>query len=223
MTAPMPQQFGNLEANLRFVDETGVVRPGVRLLEIGSGTGAMLHAMIERGADARGVELRQDLIDQAHRHFGALPIDRVSGTTLPFADASFDAVTSFDVFEHIRDTDAHLSEVQRVLKPSGWYLIQTPNKYTNVIFETIRWRSFTRFREDHCSLHSMRQLVDRLQRHGFQSRAYDVPVVNDFFRHKVRTYAGWPGALALTIVNPDRLPLAWRTNLYVAARDTRRA
>jgi len=222
MTA-LPQQFGNLEANLRFVDQTGVVRPGVRLLEIGSGTGAMLHALLERGAVARGVELRQDLIDEAHRHFGDLPIARVSGTTLPHADASFDVVASFDVLEHIPDTDAHLREVSRVLKPGGWYLIQTPNKYTNVVFETIRWRSFTRFREDHCSLHSMRELTERLHRHGFEPNACDVPVVNDFFRQKVRTYAGWPGTLALAIVNPDRLPLSWRTNLYVAAHDGRAA
>lgn len=218
-----PQQFGNLEANLRFVDVTGVVQPGVRLLEIGSGTGAMLHALIGRGARARGCELRPDLIDEARRHFDDLPIDRVSSTTLPYANGSFDVVASFDVFEHIPDSDAHLREVQRVLKAGGWYLIQTPNKYTNVVFETIRWRSFTRFREDHCSLHSMSELTGRLRRHGFEPRAFDIPVVNDFFRQKVRTYAGWPGVLALSIVNPDRFPLAWRTNLYVAARDARHA
>ena len=43
MTPSLPQQFGNLEANLRFVRDTGIIRPGIRLLEIGSGTGAMLH------------------------------------------------------------------------------------------------------------------------------------------------------------------------------------
>lgn len=221
MTAPRPQQYGNLEANLRFVDETGLVRPGVQLLEIGSGTGAMLHELRSRGAQARGVELRADLIAAAHEHFGALPIALVQGTTLPFSDESFDVVASFDVFEHIPDTDAHLREVSRVLKPGGWYLIQTPNRYTNVVFETIRWRSFTRFRRDHCSLHSMSELLARLRRHGFDPRPYDIPVVNAFFREKVRTYAGWPGTLALALVNPDRLPLAWRTNLYVAARDVR--
>jgi SAM-dependent methyltransferase len=223
MRPPAPQQFGNLEANLRFIDATGLIRPGVRVLEIGSGTGAMLQALGERGAAAEGVELRQDLIDQARRFFGPLPIHCVGGTTLPFADASFDVVVSFDVFEHIPDSDAHLSEVRRVLRPGGSYLIQTPNKYTNIVFETIRWRSFTRFREDHCSLHSMRELAARLRRHGFEPEAYDVPVVNAFFREKVRTYAGWPGTLALALVNPDRLPLSWRTNLYVRAKDGRRS
>ena len=218
MTAPLPQQFGNFEANLRFIRATALIRPGVRLLEIGSGTGAMLQTLLDEGAEAQGVELRQDLIDQARHHFGPLPLERVDGTSLPFADGSFDVVASFDVFEHIPDSDAHLQEVRRVLKPAGWYVIQTPNRYTNVVFETIRWRSFTRFRDDHCSLHSMKELKARLRKHGFEPHAYDVPVVNDFFRSKVRTYAGWPGALALAVVNPDRLPLAWRTNFYVAAQ-----
>ena len=106
---------------------------------------------------------------------------------------------------------------RRVLRAGGSYLIQTPNKWMNSIFETIRWRSFTRWRSDHCSLHSLGDLRDRMRRHGFDITPYDIPVVNEFFRQKVRTYAGWPGSAALAVVNPDRLPLAMRTNLYVAA------
>jgi len=214
----LPQQFGNFEANLRFIDASGALAAGARALEIGTGTGALLHALRQRGVDAEGVEVRQDLIDEAHRCFGPLPIRRVSGTTLPFAADSFDAVVSFDVFEHIPDSDAHLAEVRRVLRAGGVYLIQTPNKWTNVVFETIRWRSFTRFRADHCSLHTLGQLTRRLRRHGFSVEVYDIPVVNAFFRDKVRRYVGRAGLAALAVVNPDRLPLAWRTNLYVCAR-----
>ena len=217
MTAGAPRQFGNFDANLRFIDATGVVRPGVHVLEIGTGTGILINALRARGVDAEGVELRQDLIDEACRFFGPLPITRVTGTALPYPSASFDVAISFDVFEHIPDSDAHLAEVRRLLKPGGAYLIQTPNKWTNIVFETIRWRSFTRFREDHCSLHTLKELVARLRRSGFEPRAYDVPVVNAFFRDKVRTYAGWPGTLALGLFNPDRLPVAWRTNFWVLA------
>ena len=41
--------------------------------------------------------------------------------------------------------------------------------------------------------------------------------MNEFFREKVRRYTGPVGLMGLKVVNPDRLPLAWRTNLYVHA------
>lgn len=212
-----PREFGNVEANLRFIEATGVLRPALDVLEIGTGTGVLLNALRQRGCRVRGVEVNDDLLAEARRWFPDLPIEKVAGVTLPFGDGAFDVVMSFDVFEHIRDSDAHLREVRRVLRPGGSYLLQTPNKWTNVVFETIRWRSFTRFREDHCSLHTLGELRRRLARHGFAARAYDVPVVNDFFREKVRRYVGPIGVAALRVVNPDRLPLAWRTNLYVQA------
>jgi SAM-dependent methyltransferase len=212
-----PTPFGNLEANLSFIAASRALWPGARVLEIGSGTGTLLSRLRTQGFDAQGVELNATLIEEGRKWHGDLPVQQITGTALPFADRTFDIVMSFDVFEHIPDSDAHLREVRRVLRPCGTYLIQTPNKWTNVVFETIRWRSFTRFRQDHCSLHSLGELQRRLTAHGFRVRAYDVAVVNDFFREKVHRYAGWPGTALLAVVNPDRLPLALRTNLYVAA------
>ena len=212
-----PRQFGNAEANLRFLEATGSLTSGADALEIGTGTGGMLHALLQRGLRARGVEISAALVAESRRWHGDLPVQVVGGVDLPFPDASFDLVLSFDVFEHIRDSDAHLREVSRVLKSGGRYLVQTPSKWPNTLFETIRWRSFTRWREDHCALHTPGQLRRRLEAHGFTVRFFDVPVVNEFFKNKVRRHLGWPGAAALTIVNPDRLPLSWRTNLYVQA------
>jgi SAM-dependent methyltransferase len=213
-----PAHFGNFEANARFLELSGVLRPDAEILEIGSGTGSLVHRLLGEGRRVRGVEINRDLIAEGRRWYGDLPIQLVEGVRLPFPDASFDLVLSFDVFEHIPDSDAHLAEVRRVLRPGGHYLLQTPNKWTNIVFETIRWRSFTRFREDHCSLHTLRQLIERLRRHGFSADAFDVPVVNAFFRDKVRRHLGAAGVLAVSLVNPDRLPLSLRTNLYVRAR-----
>jgi SAM-dependent methyltransferase len=213
-----PQQFGNAEANLRFLEAAGALTPGTDALEIGTGTGGMLRALLERGIRARGVEINPALIGESRTWFGELPVQAVSGVELPFADASFDLVLSFDVLEHIRDSDAHVREVSRVLRPGGRYLVQTPSKWPNTVFETIRWRSLTRWRDDHCALHTPGQLRRRLEAHGFAVQFFDVPVVNEFFRGKVRRYLGWPGTLALTLANPDRLPVAWRTNLYVEAK-----
>lgn len=215
-----PQQFGNAEANLRFLEATGALTPGAEVLEIGTGTGGMLHALLQRGARARGVEINPALIAESRKWFGDLPVQPVTGVTLPFADASFDLVLSFDVFEHIRDSDAHLREVSRVLRPGGRYLVQTPSKWPNTVFETIRWRSATRWRDDHCALHTPGQLRRRLEAHGFTARFFDVPVVNTFFREKVRRHLGLAGLAVLTFANPDRLPVGWRTNLYVEATKT---
>ena len=212
-----PQQFGNAEANRRFLEATGALTPGAEVLEIGIGTGGMLHALLQRGVRARGVEINPSLIAESRKWFGDLPVQPVSGVELPFGDASFDLVLSFDVFEHIRDSDAHLREVARVLRPGGRYLVQTPSKWPNTVFETIRWRSFTRWRDDHCALHTPGQLRRRLEAHGFAARFYDVPVVNEFFRDKVRRHLGRSGAAVLRLANPDRLPIRWRTNLYVEA------
>jgi SAM-dependent methyltransferase len=210
-------EFGNVEANLDFLRRASQLRPGTRILEVGSGRGALLRHLLREGHDARGVEIDRSAIAAA----GDLPIVPVDGPALPFPDASFHLVLSFDVFEHIRDTDAHLREVARVLAPGGRYLLQTPNKWTNAVFETIRWRSPTAWKVDHCSLHTFGQLRRRLDRHGFDVRFHDVAVVTDFFRRKLRHYLGPPGPLLLAVVNPDRLPQRFRTNFYVEA--TKRA
>ena len=209
-------EFGNAEANLRFLERARLTS-GIRILEIGSGRGALLRHMLRLGWTAQGVEASADRIAEGRALHGDLPITRVAGVMLPFQDASFDVVLSFDVFEHIRDSDGHLREVARVLVPGGRYLLQTPNKWTNTVFETLRWRSFTSWRPDHCALHTYGQLQRRFERHGFDVRFHDVPVVTDFFRRKIAHYLGAPGLVALKIVNPDRLPMRLRTNFYVEA------
>ncbi len=214
----MSEDFGNLEANLRFLDDSGLMQPGLRVLEIGSGRGSLLHELRSRGIDAVGVEISADRIAEARERFGPLPITPVSGVSLPYPDDAFDVVLSFDVLEHIPDSDAHVTEVRRVLTQGGWYLLQTPGKWSNTIFETIRWKSLTRWRADHCSLHSASELDRRFRRLGFDTAFANVPVVTPFFRAKVRRHLGAAGALLLAIGNPDRLPVRWRTNLYLRAR-----
>jgi len=211
-------EFGNLEANRRFLDDSGLLRPGSRILEIGSGRGTLLQELRTRRLDAVGVEISAERVREALSRYPGLPIQQTTGTALPYPDATFDIVLSFDVFEHIPDSDAHVEEVRRVLKPGGWYLLQTPNKWTNTIFETIRWRSFTRWREDHCSLHSYGQLERRLRQHRFEVSFSDVPVVTKFYREKVRRHLGGLGVLLLTLANPDRLPRRLRTNFFARAQ-----
>lgn len=210
--------YGNFGANLLFLERTGVLSRDHRILEIGSGHGRMLHHLLSNGFDVRGVETSASRIAEGGRVYGDLPYTLVSGADVPFDDGAFDVVLSFDVFEHIPDTDRHLGEVFRVLKPHGYYLLQTPNKWTNIPFEVIRFRSLTRWRNYHCSLHTRRQLVRRFEAHGFEVRFHRLPVVNDFFIGKVKRHLGTAGLVMLKLFNPDKLPAAMSPAFYVEAR-----
>ena len=210
--------YGNFDSNILFIERAGIFAPGSRILEIGSGKGRLLSHLLRLGHDIRGVEPDRSSIAASRELYGELPLSAVDTVALPETDGSLDIVLSFDVLEHIPDTDGHLREVRRVLKPGGYYLLQTPNKWTNALFETIRWKSLTAWKIEHCSLHSYRQIKRRFARHGFTVEFYDIPLVTDFFRFKVEAYLGKFGLFLLKAINLDALPLPLRTNFYVKAR-----
>jgi SAM-dependent methyltransferase len=98
---------------------------GGQLLDAGCGTGANLQHLAARGR-AVGVEIA----DAALRYCRARGVTAVKGSleSLPFADASFDCVTSFDVLYHrrVRSDRRALAELARVLRPGGTLLVRVP-------------------------------------------------------------------------------------------------
>jgi SAM-dependent methyltransferase len=218
--------WGNYETNLRFLALVGFPPAPQRILEIGCGKGAILAHLQAAGHQCSGIEIDPAALAECRAAHPELAVDLASGDALPFQAASFDIVLSFDVFEHIRDSDRHVEEVRRVLKPGGRYVLQTPNKWTNIPFEVLRhmqklhlgptaaYREATR---DHCALHNYWQLQRRFRDHNFELSIFDVPVVNDYFRTKMRNYLGALGPALLTIFNPDKFPMCLRTNFYVSA------
>lgn len=55
---------------------------------------------------------------------------RANGEKLPFAKNSFDLIIIQDVIEHVNNPEILLNEVYRVLKPSGFVYISSPNKFS---------------------------------------------------------------------------------------------
>ena len=218
--------WGNFQSNLEFLRRVGVLRPGSSILEIGCGKGMLLNNLQESGYTVTGIDMDADAISQCRAAHPKIAAQVASGDAIPFPAESFDAVLSFDVFEHIRDSDRHLREVKRVMKPGGHYLLQTPNKWTNIPFELLRhWHKYRMgpiagYREltkEHCALHNYWELRRRFTRNGFKMTYVDIPVVNDHFREKMRTYFGFAAAPMLALLNPDRFPRPMRTNFYVKA------
>ncbi len=106
------------------------LKKGGKILDVGCGTGTFLARIAKTyQVDCTGVDISKKSIAFANR-WGSprLHFKVADATQLPFADESFDHVLSFDALEHIQDQSKALSEIARVLKPSGSLLIYTINK-----------------------------------------------------------------------------------------------
>ncbi len=90
-----------------------------RLLDIGCGRGRWLRYFTHLGADATGIDLSLHAVAACHHH--GLKAHQASATHLPFADASFDYVTSITVLLHLPPNlkTLAIAEIARVLKPKG--------------------------------------------------------------------------------------------------------
>jgi len=96
-------------------------------------------------------------------------------TTLPFEDGYFDVVTMLAVFEHIDPVKLGtiVSEIGRVLKPGGMYILTTPAAWTHhllLFLATLRVVDPVQIAE-HRDAYSHETIAGILQRGGFSQAA----------------------------------------------------
>jgi SAM-dependent methyltransferase len=96
-----------------------------RILDAGCGTGNNLRHLARHGR-AVGVDLSDDALRFCRSR--GVAAAKAGLLALPFPDASFDCVTSFDVLYHrwVRDDRAAVAEMARVLRPGGVLLVRVP-------------------------------------------------------------------------------------------------
>jgi len=208
------EERGNLQTNLEFLAQINMLRPGDKILEIGCGIGTVVHELSSKGHDILGIDISGEAIEYGRKKYGDIRLEVQAAEILPYEDESFNVVLSFDLFEHIAAIDKHISEVRRVLRHGGYYLFQTPNKYSNIIYE-ILWTKSLQWRRYHPSLHSPGQLRRRMARHSFETRFVKMNPINKFTEKKLQKLG--PLGHILRHVNFRRMPLVLQTNLYVIA------
>jgi demethylmenaquinone methyltransferase/2-methoxy-6-polyprenyl-1,4-benzoquinol methylase len=115
----------------RFVAATVAARPGERVLDLAAGTGTSSRTFTATGAYCIACDFSFGMLRVGARRAvteprpAAGPLRFVAGDALalPFADASFDAVTISFGLRNVADPDAALGEMLRVTKPGGRLVI----------------------------------------------------------------------------------------------------
>jgi ubiquinone/menaquinone biosynthesis C-methylase UbiE len=169
----------------RRTRELLALRPGERVLDIGSGPGFLAAEMAaEVGPDGQvcGVDPSDSMLAMARRRDA--PVEYASGdaVSLPYEDGTFDAAVSTQVYEYVADMPAALAEARRVLKLGGRLLILDTD------WGSIVWHSSDRDRmlrvlekwNDHLAdPYLPRRLPGLLRDAGFELREVTIiPILN---------------------------------------------
>ncbi|CAN5344088.1 class I SAM-dependent methyltransferase [soil metagenome] len=99
--------------------DAAAVGTGSRLLDVGCGSGLVLLLASDRGAQTSGVDVSPGLLDIAGSRVPAADLRLHDLQILPFADASFDAVTGVNAFQFAERPQEAIAEAARVLVPGG--------------------------------------------------------------------------------------------------------
>lgn len=104
---------------------------GREVLDIACGEGYGSALLARSARHVTGADLASDVIAHARARYAScanLAFREADCAALPFADASFDAVVSFETIEHVAAQQAFLDEVRRVLRSDGIFILSSPNK-----------------------------------------------------------------------------------------------
>lgn len=101
------------------VIEAVAPQPGELVLDLAAGTGTSSQPFADAGATVVPCDFSLGMLSVGKKARPGLPFTAGDGTKLPFADATFDAVTISFGLRNIVDPKAGLAELRRVTRPGG--------------------------------------------------------------------------------------------------------
>ncbi len=111
-----------------MLDATGPIRPDATVIEIGCSSGYLLEDLRARYPSARlaGFDINALGLQTAHTALPTALLGLADVLQIPIASATADVVVSTNVLEHVRDDEAALIEILRVLCPGGRAALVVP-------------------------------------------------------------------------------------------------
>ena len=136
---------GQLRAKRRaqLIAQGAELAPGMRVLEIGCGTGLFTEMFAKYGAHILAVDLSPELLSAAKQR--NVPAGQVEFLELPFEDCDaqgpFDAIIGSSILHHL-DCGKSFTKIHQLLKPGGAISFCEPNMLNPQIWFTLRFRRF---------------------------------------------------------------------------------
>jgi SAM-dependent methyltransferase len=100
---------------------------GVRVLELGCGTGGFLAILARRhpGLSLTGLDITPAMLDEARHAVPSAMLVEGSAESPPFRPASFDVVCSLNIMHHLDDPETHAGTMARLCRPGGTVFLCT--------------------------------------------------------------------------------------------------
>jgi len=147
-------------------------RPG-RILDWGCGWGQMTYLLRRAGLDVDAFDYvgpgAPNGMVELQLFAGVFAYASSDPIRLPYSDASYDAVLSCGVLEHVEDPDASLEELKRVVRPGGtFYVYKLPNRSSYLELIAKRLGLHYHGQAVHDRLYTIESARELFVRHGFE-------------------------------------------------------
>jgi demethylmenaquinone methyltransferase / 2-methoxy-6-polyprenyl-1,4-benzoquinol methylase len=104
----------------RFLVSRVEARPGDRVLDVATGTGLVVAELIrQKGCTVVGLDQSPEMLAVARERLPDVELVEASAESLPFADASFDALTFTYLLRYVDEPGATLAELARAVRSGG--------------------------------------------------------------------------------------------------------
>ncbi len=123
------------------------------ILDVGTGSGDFIAVLTEVFPEAQitGVDPDTESLKEATKKYPDVSFTEMSAENLEFADNFFDVASISMALHHLPDIQVALKEMQRVVKPGGWIIV-------NELFSD----NLNEAQEVHKMFHHFRSKIDRL-------------------------------------------------------------